>query len=51
MEPASRPVRLSEGLYVAGDHRESPSIQGALVAGRRAAEALIAESERRGTIA
>jgi predicted NAD/FAD-dependent oxidoreductase len=42
---------LRDGLYVAGDHRENPSIQGALVSGRLAAEALIAESERRGTIA
>ena len=50
-DPPSRPVRLREGLYVAGDHRENPSIQGALVSGRLAAEALIAESERRGTIA
>ena len=51
LDPPSRPVRLREGLYVAGDHRENPSIHGALVSGRRAAEALIAESERRGTIA
>ncbi|MCU0225600.1 MAG: FAD-dependent oxidoreductase [Acidobacteria bacterium] len=51
LDPSSRAVRLREGLYVAGDHRESPSTQGALVSGRRAAEALIAESERRGTIA
>lgn len=51
LDPPSRPVRLRDGLYVAGDHRETPSIQGALVSGRLAAEALIAESERRGTIA
>ena len=51
LDPPSRPVRLRDGLYVAGDHRENPSIQGALVSGRLAAEALIAESERRGTIA
>jgi predicted NAD/FAD-dependent oxidoreductase len=36
-----RKVRLSPGLYVCGDHRENGSIQGALVSGRRAAEALL----------
>lgn len=36
-----RPVRLSDGLYVAGDHRDSASIQGALVSGRRAAQAVL----------
>lgn len=38
-----RPVRLSSGLYVCGDHRDSASIEGALVSGRRAAEALLAD--------
>ncbi len=37
-----RPVRLSPGLYVCGDHRDSPSQQGALVSGRRTAEAVLA---------
>ena len=32
--------RLDSGLFVCGDHRESPSIQGALVSGRKAAEAV-----------
>ena len=36
-----QPVRMSDGLYVAGDHREVSSIQGALHSGRRAAEALL----------
>jgi phytoene dehydrogenase-like protein len=36
-----RPVRLTDGLYVAGDHRDTPSIQGALVSGRRAAHAVL----------
>ena len=36
-----RPVRTSEGLYVAGDHRDTSSIQGALVSGRRAARAVL----------
>ena len=35
-----RPVRLREGLYVCGDHRDTASIQGALVSGRRAAAAV-----------
>jgi glycine/D-amino acid oxidase-like deaminating enzyme len=40
--PLRRPVRLAEGLYVAGDHRDTPSSQGALVSGRRAADAYLA---------
>ena len=36
-------VRLERGLYVCGDHRDSASIQGALVSGRRAAQAVLAE--------
>lgn len=36
-----RPVRLEQGLYVAGDHRDTSSIQGALVSGRRAARAVL----------
>ena len=44
--PAGRPVRspvdLGDGLFVAGDHRDTPSTQGALVSGRRAAEAVLA---------
>lgn len=40
--PLRRPVRLTEGLYVAGDHRDTPSSQGALVSGRRAADAYLA---------
>lgn len=41
----SKPVRIREGLYVAGDHRESGSLQGALVSGRRAAAAVLADTE------
>lgn len=40
---ARQPVRLAEGLVVAGDHRDTASIQGALVSGRRAADAVLAE--------
>jgi phytoene dehydrogenase-like protein len=32
---------VSEGLYVCGDHRATPSIQGAMESGRLAAEALL----------
>ena len=38
-----KPVRLERGLYICGDHRDSGSIQGALVSGRRAATALLKE--------
>lgn len=36
-----RPVRWQTGIYLCGDHRDTGSIQGAMVSGRRAAEALI----------
>jgi hypothetical protein len=35
-----QPVDLGEGLFVAGDHRDTASIQGALVSGRRTAAAV-----------
>lgn len=38
--PLRRPVELGDGVYVAGDHRDTASIQGALVSGRRAAVAI-----------
>lgn len=34
-----QPVNLGEGMFVVGDHRDTPSIQGALVSGRRGADA------------
>jgi phytoene dehydrogenase-like protein len=40
LDPAALPVRRKPGLYVCGDHRETPSLQGAMVSGRRAAEAV-----------
>ena len=40
--PLRRDVALGDGLFVAGDHRDTPSQQGALVSGRRAAEAVVA---------
>ena len=36
-----RPVALGDGVFVAGDHRDSASSQGALVSGRRAADAVL----------
>ncbi|GAA4845933.1 NAD(P)/FAD-dependent oxidoreductase [Kitasatospora terrestris] len=36
-----RSVRLLAGLYVCGDHRDTSTVQGALVSGRRAAEAVL----------
>jgi hypothetical protein len=41
-QPVRRPVALGDGLFVAGDHRDTASIQGALVSGRRAARAVTA---------
>jgi hypothetical protein len=41
-----RPVRLPQGsghLYVCGDHRDTSSIQGTLVSGRRAAAAVLSD--------
>jgi phytoene dehydrogenase-like protein len=38
-----KPVRLEPGLYVCGDHRDSASIQGAMVSGRRAATSVLEE--------
>ena len=37
---AQRPARLRNGLVVCGDHRDTASIQGAMVSGRRAAAAV-----------
>ncbi len=40
-----RAPRLTDGLYACGDHREHPSLNGALASGRRAAEAVLADLE------
>jgi phytoene dehydrogenase-like protein len=37
------PVRVAAGRYVCGDWRDTPSIQGAMVSGRRAAQAVLAD--------
>jgi hypothetical protein len=41
--PGKRPARLGPGRYVAGDHRATASIDGALRSGRRAAAAVLAD--------
>ncbi|GGT63823.1 NAD(P)/FAD-dependent oxidoreductase [Streptomyces lateritius] len=38
-----RPVRLLAGLYVCGDHRDTGMVHGALLSGRRAAQALLTD--------
>ena len=43
LTPAEREVRVRPGLYICGDHIDNASIQGAMVSGRRAAEALISD--------
>jgi len=49
LEPSQRPVRLRGGLYVCGDHRDNASLNGAMISGRRAAEAVLAD--RHATVA
>ncbi len=39
--PVRRSVQLTENLFIAGDHRDTSSIQGAMVSGRRAAHAVL----------
>ncbi len=39
----TKTVRVTDGLYVAGDHRDTASIQGALVSGERAARAVLVD--------
>jgi glycine/D-amino acid oxidase-like deaminating enzyme len=43
----ARPVRLIGGLYVCGDHRGLPNIEGALASAARAADAVLADLRRR----
>ena len=46
LTPPERPVRIRAGLYVCGDHRDTASIQGAMVSGCRAAEAMLEDLAR-----
>jgi phytoene dehydrogenase-like protein len=43
LEPAEAPAKVRPGVFVCGDHRHTASINGAMVSGRRAAEAVLAE--------
>ena len=43
LSPPERPVRRRPGLYVCGDHRRTASLNGALAAGRTAADAVWAD--------
>lgn len=51
LEPPQRPVRVRPGVYVCGDHRDNASMQGAMVSGRRAAEAVLADLSRQSPVA
>jgi len=42
LEPLERPLRLRRWLWVAGDHRATSSIDGAMAAGRHAGEQIAA---------
>jgi phytoene dehydrogenase-like protein len=46
LEPPQRPVRIRPGVYLCGDHRDTASIHGAMVSGRRAAEAVLSDLAR-----
>ena len=37
-------IKIREGVFMCGDHRDTPSIQGALVSGRRTAELYLKEN-------
>ena len=41
LEPVALPVRRRPGLYLCGDHRDTPSLNGAMASGRRAAAAVL----------
>lgn len=43
LTPPERSVRRRHGLYVCGDHRQTASLHGAMITGRHAAEALLAD--------
>ena len=46
LDRPQRPVCVDRGLFVCGDHRDTASIQGALISGHRAAEAVLADLGR-----
>ena len=45
LDPAERPLRLRSWLWVAGDHRSTSSIEGAMASGRHAGEQIAAASD------
>jgi len=42
LDPPARPLRFGDALWVAGDHRENGSIEGAILCGERAAGEVVA---------
>ena len=40
-QPMFRSIVIEDGIWIAGDHRDTPSQQGALLSGRRAGEAVL----------
>lgn len=46
LDPPQRPVRRGPGLYAAGDWLDTASLHGAMLSGRRAAEAVLADLTR-----
>src|ERR1700682_1068425 len=46
LNPPARAAWVRPGVYVCGDHSENASIQGAMLSGRRAAEAVLADLAR-----
>ncbi len=47
LDPIERPVRLKSGVFVCGDHRDTATLHGAMLSGRRAAEAVLAAGNSR----
>jgi phytoene dehydrogenase-like protein len=45
LDPPERSVRVAPDIFVCGDHRDNASINGAMVSGRRAAEAVLADHQ------
>lgn len=43
LDVPERPVKVADGLYVCGDHRDNASINGAMASGWRAAQAVAAD--------
>jgi phytoene dehydrogenase-like protein len=46
LDPPERSVRVRPGIYVCGDHRDNASIHGAMLSGRRAADAVLEDFAR-----